>query len=162
LGRNRGELTVLLAVFHHQDALPFSRRFGGTYHFCKRKVKYRQQNIKIGVSTMSVTLYEITTMERPYESGVYSQNKLTLTEKRFQDFLMSATIVTNVDEETGEKLGYSIVFNSGLRHTACRVVSIARAGEIIYTYDSAGKGILDKVLELRIQAAINTKFKKIA
>lgn len=111
---------------------------------------------------MSVTLYEITTMERPYESSAYSQHKMTLTEKKFQEFLMAANIVTDVDEETGEKLGYGIVFNSGLRHTACRVVSIARAGEVIYTYDSAGKGILDKVLELRFQAAINTKFKRSA
>lgn len=109
---------------------------------------------------MSVTLYEITTFERPYNSGTYTENKLTLTEKRFQEFLMAANTSHDVDEETGELLGYSIVFNSGLRHTACRVTSIARAGEIVYTYDSAGKGILDSTLELRIQAAINSKAKK--
>lgn len=103
-------------------------------------------------------IYKIITMERPYDSGKYVQNELTMTEKRFQDFLMAVNITKAVDEETGEFTGYDITFNSGLRHTACRVTSISRKDELLYCYGA--HCTIEKFFDIRLEAVCNSKSKK--
>lgn len=83
-------------------------------------------------------LYTLTTWERSYHKSGARYNTLKMDAKRFAAFLESAHVL---DEETEDEDGKvidsqkGITFNSGLRHTACRVIRIEDAkGKLIYLY----------------------------
>lgn len=83
-------------------------------------------------------LYTLTTWERSYHKSDAHYNTLKMDAKRFAAFLESAHVV---DEDTEDEDGKvidsqkSITFNSGLRHTACRVIRIEEEqGRTIYLY----------------------------
>lgn len=85
-------------------------------------------------------MYTLTTLERSYNKSNSHYNTLKMDEKKFSAFLDAARIVdeNEYDEDDDEKVidtQKGIVFNSGLRHTACRVIRIEDGrGKTIYLY----------------------------
>lgn len=103
-------------------------------------------------------MYQIDTMERPYHKTPFRKNQFLLNEKTFQEFLNAVTISKDIDPETGEIIDiYSLTFNSGIRHTACRVCTISVDNEIIYNYGEGDAYICTKTFQKRLDDIHNKK-----
>lgn len=104
--------------------------------------------------------YLVETMEREYNKPPFKANSFFLSEKRFNEFINSVTISKDVDEETGEILDtFKLTFNSGLRHTACKVRTISIGKEIIYNYGEGDSYVCKKTFHDRLEAAMSKKEK---
>lgn len=83
-------------------------------------------------------LYTLTTWERSYHKSDAHYNTLKMDAKKFASFLEAANVVDETAEDEDGKVIDSqkaIVFNSGLRHTACKVVRIENEkGKTIYLH----------------------------
>ena len=81
--------------------------------------------------------YRITTVERPYKKTDVRMNVLEMGEKKFDEFLEAVTIGDEKDYDEDNKLideQTVFVFNSGLRHTACKVIRMKDDKGVLYQY----------------------------
>lgn len=81
--------------------------------------------------------YQINTIERPYKETKTFQNVLTMNEEKFDEFLEAVHI--GIEEEYDEDGQVTdaqtiFVFNSGLRHRACKVTRIRDGVGVLYQY----------------------------
>ena len=83
-------------------------------------------------------MYTLTTWERSYHKNDAHYNTLQMDAEKFSEFLEAANVVDETAEDEDGKVIDSqkaIVFNSGLRHTACKVVRIENEkGKTIYLH----------------------------
>ena len=82
-------------------------------------------------------MYHINTIERPYKRTDVRQNVLEMDDKRFEEFLQAVTISKEEElDEDGDVLDSQtiFVFNSGLRHTACKVIRMKDDKGVLYQY----------------------------
>ena len=81
--------------------------------------------------------YHINTIERPYKETKVYQNVLEMDEKRFDEFLEAVHIGQEEERDEDGKVIDSqtvFVFNSGLRHRACKVIRMKDDLGILYQY----------------------------
>lgn len=82
-------------------------------------------------------MYRINTIERPYKRTDVRQNVLEMDDKRFEEFLQAVTIDEEKDLDEDDNVLDSqtvFVFNSGLRHTACKVIRMKDDKGVLYQY----------------------------
>lgn len=82
-------------------------------------------------------MYHINTIERPYKRTDVRQNVLEMDDKRFEEFLQAVTISKEeeLDEDDNVLDSQTVfVFNSGLRHTACKVIRMKDDKGVLYQY----------------------------
>lgn len=83
-------------------------------------------------------MYTLTTWERSYHKNDAHYNTLQMDAEKFSEFLALAHVIDEEEEdESGDVIDSQkgITFNSGIRHTACRVVRIENEkGKVIYLH----------------------------
>lgn len=87
--------------------------------------------------------YTVRTMEREYNKSPWHENVLHMNEERFTAFLAAVTISTSDDSK------YNLTFNSGLRKTACRVLTISDGANVVYNYGEGDTYMCSKTLAAR-------------
>ena len=83
-------------------------------------------------------MYHLTTLERSYHKSDSHYNTLDMDTKKFETFMHAVRIADEKEYDEDDKVidqQYGFVFNSGLRHTACRVIRIENEkGKVIYLH----------------------------
>ncbi len=110
--------------------------------------------------------YVVRTLERPYSSGDFN-NLYTrqMNKEKFDEMVSLAGfhITPEFSDTILDKDGspafmqYGMTFNSGLRHTACRVISIEMDNQLIYQYGNEETKYIDKGFEKRLATLFAVK-----
>lgn len=82
-------------------------------------------------------MFHLTTLERSYKKSDTHYNSIDMDSERFSAFLEAVTITKEEEsDEDGNVIDCQtgFVFNSGLRHTACRVIRIEDGDKTTYLY----------------------------
>ena len=82
-------------------------------------------------------MFHLTTWERSYNKSDAHYNNLDMNQKKFEAFLDAVHVTDETEEDEDENIidrQTGFVFNSGLRHTACRVLRIEDNKKTIYLY----------------------------
>lgn len=82
-------------------------------------------------------MYHLTTLERSYHKSDSHYNTLDMDTKKFEAFMHAVRIADEKEYDEDNKVidqQYGFVFNSGLRHTACRVIRIEKDQKTVYLY----------------------------
>jgi len=109
--------------------------------------------------------YVVRTLERPYGSGDFKLYTRQMSEEKFNEmvdmrgFHITPEYSETILDDKGNPvfMQYGMTFNSSLRHTACRVMSIEQDNQLVYQYgneetkyaDKTFEGILRRTYELK-------------
>jgi hypothetical protein len=99
--------------------------------------------------------YVVRTLERPYGSGDFKLYTRQMSEEKFNEmvdmrgFHITPEYSETILDDKGNPvfMQYGMTFNSSLRHTACRVMSIEQDNQLVYQYGNEETKYADKTFE---------------
>lgn len=105
-----------------------------------------------------MSIYTITTMERKYNESPFIKNILHMNQRKFDAFLATRGVYVTEELDKDEQFEqYGITFNSGLRHTACRVITIKKDQQVLYNYGGINSRVCTKMFEERLKQKLGKK-----
>ncbi len=109
--------------------------------------------------------YVVRTLERPYGSGDFKLYTRQMSEEKFNQMVnmkgfhimpeYSETILDNKGNPAF--MQYGMTFNSSLRHTACRVVSIEVDNQLVYQYGNEETKYVEEKFEKMLTTVCDLK-----
>jgi len=109
--------------------------------------------------------YVVRTLERPYDSGDFKHYTRQMNKEKFDEMVSLAGfhVTPEFSDTILDKDGnpafmqYGMTFNSSLRHTACRVISIELDNQLIYQYGNEETKYVEESFEKRLFALYTLK-----
>ncbi len=112
--------------------------------------------------------YVVRTMERPYSGGEFKLYTRQMNREKFnlminmRGFHITPEYSETIVDKNGNPafMQYGMTFNSSLRHTACRVVSIELDNQLIYQYGNEATKFVDEIFNNELSMLCDIKKEK--